>query len=86
LAVLHPEGEVQSKFFSRPKYNIREGLGFVAFGRDPVSLDAILCNIAGFDFKQFWGYIDMAKDEGFGAYDREALRESKMKVESWLSP
>jgi hypothetical protein len=85
MPVLHPEGEVQSKFFSRPKYNIIEGLGFVAFGRDLVSLDAILCNLAGLDFKEFWGYFNLAEQE-FGAYDREALKESKTKAGNWLSP
>jgi len=85
MPVLHPEGKVQSKFFSRPKYNIIEGLGFVAFGRDLVSLDAILCNLAGFDFKEFWGYIKLAEEE-FGAYDRAVLKDSKMKAGNWLSP
>jgi len=83
MSVPHPEGEIESKFFGR-KYNVIKDLGFVAFGRDLVSLDAILCNLAGFDFKRFWGYINLAEEE-FGAYDREALKESKVKVGNWLS-
>ena len=86
MSVPHPEGKVQSKFFGR-KYNIINDLGFVAFGRDLVSLDAILYNLAGFDFKDEEHLLDinMAEEE-FGAYDREALKESKMKVGNWLSP
>ena len=85
MGVLHPEGKFQSRFFDRPKYNIIEGLGIVAFGRDLVSLDAVLCNLAGFDLHAFAAHINMAEQE-FGAYDREALKESKMKVGNWLSP
>jgi uncharacterized protein (DUF362 family) len=82
-AALHPEGKFEDMF--KRKYNIIEGLGVVAFGRDLVSLDAILCNIAGFDFKGFNAYINRAEEE-FGAYDREVLKESKMKVGNWFSP
>lgn len=77
----NPEGEFENIM---GKYNIVRGLGVVAFGRDPVSLDAILCNLAGLDITSNGGYIDKAGEE-FGAYDREALEESKMKVGSWLS-
>ncbi|MDH5704040.1 MAG: DUF362 domain-containing protein [Aigarchaeota archaeon] len=66
------------------RYNVVENLGVVAFGRDLVSLDAIFCNLAGFDMNEFGGYLDKA-EEVFGAYDREALRESKSKVGGWLS-
>jgi len=69
------------------KYNIVEDLGVVAFGRDLVSLDAILCNLAGRSRlrKTIDRTIDVAEEE-FGAYDREALEESKMKVGDWLTP
>ncbi len=80
--VSHPEGELVNALGTR--YNIAESLGVVAFGRDPVSLDAIFCNLAGLDINQFGGYIGKAEEE-FGAYDREALEESKMKVGGWLS-
>jgi uncharacterized protein (DUF362 family) len=80
--VSHPEGSFVSVLGT--KYNIAESLGVVAFGRDPVSLDAIFCNLAGLDINQFGGYIDKAGEE-FGAYDRGALEESKMKVGGWLS-
>jgi len=80
--VSHPEGEFLNTLGTR--YNIAKSLGVVAFGRDLVSLDAIFCNLAGFDINQFGGYIGKAEEE-FGAYDRAALEESKMKVGSWLS-
>jgi len=67
------------------KYNIVEGLGVVAFGRDLVFLDAVLCNLAGFDLHAFAAHISMAEEE-FGAYDREVLKESQMKVRNWLPP
>ena len=79
----HPEGKFEDLF--RGKYNIIEGLGVMAFGRDLVSLDAILCNLAGFDFKGYNAYINKTQED-FGAYDREVLRESKLKVGHWLSP
>jgi len=84
MGVLHPEGEFQS-LFSDGRFNIVEDLRFVAFGRDLVSLDAITCNLAGFDLRAFAAHIDMAEEEGLGAYDRGALEESKMKVGGWLS-
>ena len=66
------------------RYNVVENLGVVAFGRDLVSLDAILCNLAGFNMGEFGGYLDKA-GELFGAYDGEVLRESKSNVRGWLS-
>jgi len=85
-AVPHPEGKYEL-LIPPAKYNIIEGLGVVAFGRDLVSLDAILCNLADRPLLQrtIDRTIDLAEEE-FGAYDREALKESKMKVGDWLSP
>jgi len=84
-AVPHNEGEFEGTYGG--KYNIVEDLGVVAFGRDLVSLDVILCNLAGRSRlrKTIDRTIDVAEAE-FGAYDREALEESKMKVGHWLSP
>lgn len=78
---IHPDGKYSD--FSGLRYDVGEGRGVVAFGRDPVSLDAIFCNLAGFDLNLFGGYIDKAGE--FGSYNREILDESKMKVGSWLS-
>jgi len=86
-AVPHPEGKFEGTYTG--KYNIIEGLGVVAFGRDLVSLDAILLNLTDQSILQSAEVnrapIDIAEEE-FGAYDREALKESKMKVGNWLSP
>lgn len=81
--ILHPEGRFEDIF--KHKYNIIEGLGGCDLWQRPRVLDAILCNLAGFDFKGFNTYINVAEEE-FGAYDKEALKESKMKVVDWLSP
>jgi len=81
--VSHPNGKFEGIYSG--KYNVVDGLGVVAFGRDLVSLDAIVCNLAGLNFKQFGSHINLAEEE-FGVYDRVALRESKMKVGNWLSP
>lgn len=79
--IIDPEGKFIDP--SGTKYKVVEGLGVVAFGRDPVSLDAIFCNLAGFDFNQFGGYLEKANGV-LGSYDRESLEESKMKAGYWL--
>ena len=66
------------------RYKVVEGMGVVAFGRDQVSLDAIFCNLAGFEMSQYGDSISKAEKE-LGAYDRETLHESKSKVGNWLS-
>lgn len=81
-AVSHPDGMFKGTYTGR--YNVTDGRGIVAFGRDLVSIDAIFCNLAGLNFKQFGDHINLAEEE-FGAYDREAVRESKMKVGNLLS-
>ena len=88
MSFQHPEGKF-SLLLPRMKYNIVEDLGFVALGRDLVSLDAILLNLtdglilAVDEINR--APIDLAEDV-FGSYDREILKRSKMKVGNWLSP
>jgi hypothetical protein len=86
-SIPHPEGEYELTL-PHMRYNIVDGLRMVAFGRDLVTLDAILLNLT-----EGWIYqsvelnqkpIEIAEEE-FGAYDREAVRKSKEKVGSWLS-
>lgn len=88
MAYPHPEGTFPL-LLPRMKYNIVEGLGVVAFGRDLVSLDAILLNLTDQWILQVPELnrvpIDLAEEE-FGAYDREILKESQVKVGNWLSP
>jgi uncharacterized protein (DUF362 family) len=85
-AVPHPEGKFEGTYTG--KYNVVEGFGVMAFGRDLVSLDAILLNLTDQSILQSAEVnrapIDMAEEE-FGGYDREALKESKIKVGNWLS-
>jgi len=80
--VSHPNGKFEDTYTG--KYNVIDGCGVMAFGRDLVSLDAIICNLAGLNFKQFGDHINLAEEE-FGAYDREVLKESKMKVGNLIS-
>jgi uncharacterized protein (DUF362 family) len=86
-AVPHTEGKFEGIYSG--KYNVEEGLGVVAFGRDLVSLDAILLNLTDQWMLQNAEVnrmpIEMAQEE-FGAYDKEVLQESKMKVGRWLLP
>ncbi len=88
MSFQHSEGRF-SLPLPRLKYNIVEDLGFMAFGRNLVSLDAILLNLTDglimVDDKLNRAPIDLAEEE-FGAYNREILKQSKMKVGHWLSP
>jgi uncharacterized protein (DUF362 family) len=79
--VSHPEST--SKGTSSDRNEIVNGLGLVAFGRDLVSLDTMFFNLLGFSFKHFRGYINKAEE--FGTYDRDAVKEAKMKVGDWLT-
>ena len=87
MAVPHPVGKFEGTYTG--KYNIIGGLGVVAFGRHLVSLDAILLNLTDGRISQSAeanrAPIEMAEEE-FGAYDKEALKESRMKAGNWLSP
>ena len=85
LAVPHSEGRFEVMNVGR--YNIVEGLGLLAFGRDLVSLDAILLSLndQSHGALKLQEIIEFAEQE-FGSYDRGVLKESKMKVGRWLSP
>ena len=61
-----------------------DGLGIVAFGRDLVSLDAILFSLLGFGLHHFKGYVNKA-EEDFGAHDKDAVKEAETKVGEWLA-
>jgi uncharacterized protein (DUF362 family) len=83
-AVPHNNGKFEGIYSG--KYNIVDGLGVVAFGRDLVSLDAILCNLAGRSMlvETIKQTLDLAEEE-FGVYDRAILEDSKIRVGNWLS-
>lgn len=84
----HPEGKF-SLSLPRMKYNISDGSGVLVFGRDLVSLDAILLNITDGEIFQDEKInresIYLAEEE-FGAVNQELLKESKEKVGQWFLP
>lgn len=84
----HPEGEFEGTYMG--KYNIVDGMGVVAFGRDLVSLDSILLNLTepwiGIADTINRKPIELAEEEGLGIRDREALKEAKTKAGGWLTP
>jgi len=83
-AVPRSEGKFEGTYSG--KYNIAEGLGIVAFGRDLVSLDAILLNITDRSVLQGTEkLIEMAQEE-LGVYDKEAVKEAEIKIGNWLFP
>ncbi len=83
LAVPHAEGRFEAIYVGR--YNVVEGLGLVAFGRDLVSLDAILLNLCDHLMLQETNRmaLEVAEQE-FGAYDRDVVKEAKVKVGNWI--
>lgn len=85
-AVPDPKGKFKGTYIGN--YNIIDGFGVVAFGRNLLSLDALLLGLTNQWIlvvnKINRAPIDMAEEE-FGAYDRESIEEAKTKVGSWLS-
>jgi uncharacterized protein (DUF362 family) len=83
LAVPSSEGKFEDLYTG--SYNIVEDVGLVAFGRDLVSLDAILLNLGDNLTLQNNTRLPLEiAEREFGPYDKELLRESKMKVGSWI--
>jgi len=83
LAVPNAEGSFEAIYAGR--YNIVEGLGLVAFGRDLVSLDAILLNLNDHLMLQETNRLALeVAEQEFGAYDRDVVKEAKMKVGNWI--
>jgi hypothetical protein len=87
-AAIHTEGRFEGMFSG--KYDVVEGQGVVAFGRDLVSLDAVLLNLSDPSTRLIVDTVNRAPlemaGEEFGVIDEEILKESKIKLESWLSP
>lgn len=86
-AYIHPDGQFKGVYTG--KYNLAEGSGVIVFGRDLVSIDAMLLNLSDPSKRLIAEFnrasIELAEDE-FGAVDRKAIEESKMKVQNWISP
>jgi hypothetical protein len=70
------KGEVKIPWGS---YNIAKNLGVLAFGRNLVSLDAILCGLIGVDPEKV-SYIKLG-EEAFGFYNRGHIEKAKSSKE-----
>lgn len=87
-AFLDPEGKFKGIFSGR--YNVVDGGGVIALGRDLIALDAILLNLSDpsrrmIEEEAMRMPIDQA-DEEFGAIDRKAIEDAMLKVKRWISP
>ncbi len=78
-AVPDPTGEHGVGAF---KYGVVNDLGVVAFGRDQVSLSAVLCGLLRFDIKDA-AQLEAA-EEAFGAYDRGHVEEARAATPEWF--
>jgi hypothetical protein len=85
-AYIHPEG--QYKGFYTGRYNLGDGSGVIVFGRDLVTIDAILLYLN--DPTKRWvadlnrSPVALAEAE-FGTIDRTFFDTAKNKVGGWLS-
>ncbi len=83
LAVPSSEGMFET--FYGGKFNIVESVGLLAFGRDLVSLDAILLNLTDqLELQETTSLMLELAEQEFGPYDRNVLKEAKMKAGSWI--
>jgi len=87
-AVPNPEGKHLGEYLGR--YDVVEGLGFVACGRDLVSLDSLLLGLTegriGVAKRVNREPIRLAEEEGLGASDDRVLEDAKVKVGDWFTP
>jgi len=72
------------------RFDVVEGLGFVACGRDLVSIDSLLMGLTegriGAAERVNREPIRLAEEEGLGASDGRALEEARAKVGDWFTP
>ena len=87
LPLLDPEGKYEG-FLGR--YNINDGTGFVALGRNLVALDALLLFLTDPSIRLIADLnrdpIDLAEDELGLAIDKDVFEEAKVKVGDWILP
>jgi hypothetical protein len=87
-AVPNPDGEHQGEYLGR--FDMVDGLGFVAYGRNLIALDSLLMGLTegwiGVAERVNREPIRLAEEEGLGASDDGALEEAKAKVGGWLTP
>jgi hypothetical protein len=86
-AVPNPQGEYLGEYMGR--YDMVEGFGFVAYGRDLVSIDSLLMGLT----EDWIGVVDrvnrepirLAEEEGLGASDGGSLEKARVKIRSWFT-
>lgn len=78
-AITSKEGKFKLPGF---KFNIFENLGFIAFGRNRVELDTIMCELGGFPRKDV-SYLDLA-EEIYGHCNLKHIESAKKTVSDWL--
>ena len=88
LPLLHPEGKYEGIYSGR--YDIYDGTGFIALGRNLAALDALLLYLTDPSIRSIADInrdpIDLAEDELNLAINRDAFEEAKAKVGNWISP
>ena len=67
---------------------ILKDLGIVAFGRNPASVDAVLCGLMGIDPEEV-SWLSYLRPTGplqevFGAYERQLVKEAKAVSRGWF--
>ena len=87
LAYIHPDGIHQGVYSG--KYNVTEGKGAIALGRNLLELDTILLGINDPSQRRIVDIINrapisLAQDE-FGPVDRDQIAEARDKVQEWIS-
>ena len=87
LPLLDPEGKYEGNL---GRYNIYEGSGFVAVGRNLAALDALLLYLTDPSIRLIADLnrdpIDLAEDELGLAIDKDVFEEAKVKVGDWILP
>jgi uncharacterized protein (DUF362 family) len=88
VAYTHPAGPYEGIYSG--KYNIVEGQGVIAFGRDLVSLDSLLLSLNDPSTRSVVDImnripITMAQEE-LGFVDSREIEDAKSMVKDWLSP
>jgi len=73
------KGEVKTPWGS---YDIVRDLGVLAFSRDLVSLDAVLCSLIGADPEKI-SYLSLG-ERAFGIYNRRHVEDAKMSAGNWF--
>ncbi len=86
--IIHPEGKFEGIYSG--KYNIHDGSGVVAFGRNLAALDALLLYLTDPSVRLVAevnrASIDQAESELGLVVDKDVFEEARTKVGNWISP